>query len=91
MCVQAFKTCLHHIIIIDETHLKGKYLGTMFKAVGMDVVFPNAWHRLCCLHFVDEYENTDTKIRLNWICLGGCKKLVESMISKKYWLGYLIP
>nr|KAJ0219173.1 hypothetical protein LSAT_V11C300101930 [Lactuca sativa] len=35
--MRAFQTSLHPIIIIDEAHLKGKYLGTMFLAVGMDV------------------------------------------------------
>nr|KAJ0207447.1 hypothetical protein LSAT_V11C500295880 [Lactuca sativa] len=31
--VRAFQSCLRPIIIIDDTHLKGKYLGTMFLAV----------------------------------------------------------
>nr|KAJ0216785.1 hypothetical protein LSAT_V11C300105260 [Lactuca sativa] len=34
--VRAFQRCLCHIIIIHGVHLKGKYLGTMFLAVGMD-------------------------------------------------------
>nr|KAJ0192005.1 hypothetical protein LSAT_V11C800417250 [Lactuca sativa] len=34
--VRAFQICLHPIIIIDGAHLKRKYLGTMFLAIGMD-------------------------------------------------------
>nr|KAJ0193078.1 hypothetical protein LSAT_V11C800406530 [Lactuca sativa] len=34
--VRALQICLRPIIIIDGTHLKGKYLGTIFLVVGMD-------------------------------------------------------
>lgn len=44
-CVTAFRSCCRPVIVVDATHLKGKYKGVMFVAVtmdGNDQVFPLA-------------------------------------------------
>ncbi|KAK2649588.1 hypothetical protein Ddye_017077 [Dipteronia dyeriana] len=59
-----FRRCIRPVIVVDNTHLKGRFGGIMFVATaqdgneqhasveaGISKVFPDATHTICCWHF----------------------------------------